>query len=88
MRHLRCVVLCENRVLYLTEIIVLVLQTVIYTSPQLLLSRKCAMAALGPMSPSLITESIWLQIRQLAIWYSLSKPATIHPTSLSSHCES
>ncbi|KAJ8594473.1 hypothetical protein M405DRAFT_808882 [Rhizopogon salebrosus TDB-379] len=56
-------------------------QTVIYTSPQLLLSRQCAMAALGPI-PSGLKFGNWL------IWYSLSKPATIHPTSPSLHCES
>jgi hypothetical protein len=52
---LRCVALCCARtVCYISlKIIVLVFQAVIYTSPQLLLSRKCAMALLGPMSPSL-----------------------------------
>ncbi|KAJ8580781.1 hypothetical protein M405DRAFT_833714 [Rhizopogon salebrosus TDB-379] len=70
---LRCVVR-EPCVISL-KIIVLVFQT----SPQLLLSRKCAMAILGPMSPSLVTESpSGLKFGNWLIWYSLSKPATIH----------
>jgi hypothetical protein len=87
MRHLRCVALCENRMLYLTENYCFSVSGGNIHQPTAFVVKKVCDGYLG--SNVSITESpSGLKFANWLIWYSLSKPATIHPTSPSSHCES